>query len=557
MEVKIIEAKNNEIRLVEDILLIYVKDINLLRNMNKEQLVEFMFNENEIVKSLSFVREFKDSIRNCVFDIISVNELRDLIESKEVPLYSLIISTATYYKKIYLASKRNAIDEVSIECSKENFVNVISLVNNETRNVTIKCHDISLKEYSELLKDINVSNKNVKVDYQEANTPIKLNTLHDLSLFIGNIVSYINKYNLSELEKIMYVYDIVKYRIYNKDEDNYLNNRDLDKVTSGNTIVCSGFSNLFNAILMSLDIKAMPLISKTAKHQRSIVYVNDSKYDIDGIYVFDPTWDCRKKESENYYLERYNYFMMPLSRSKITAYDEISRLLEVNVKDIIKKIYLSALTEKREMLLRDNIKKEITYNVALLEEQIRQDLKGTERSVLESVTMAVWRTRIEKEKILTAFQLLEIILCYGNQKDYGVYDGEYVKESILRELFAIAQNKIEVFEDKQLVNEYRKLNRTNKILMEQSGIMQCLQELPKEWQQDYAVRSERNKSGWLLTGILSGVFVLAGIAAEVLFFIFYNHININIAVLTGILLSAAGIVGAIVVLICMLISLNR
>ena len=338
MEVKVIEAKNNEIRLVEDILLIYVKDINLLRNMNKEQLVEFMFNENEIVKSLSFVREFKESIRNCVFDIISVNELRDLIESKEVPLYSLIISTATYYKKIYLALKRNAIDEVSIECSKENFVNVISLVNNETRNVTIKCHDISLKEYSELLKDINVSNKNVKVDYQEANTPIKLNTLHNLSLFIGNIVSDINKYNLSNLEKIMYVYDIVKYRIYNKDEDNYLNNRDLDKVTSGNTIVCSGFSNLFNAILMSLDIKAMPLISKTANHQRSIVYVNDSKYDIDGIYVFDPTWDCRKKESENYYLERYNYFMMPLSRSKITAYDEISRLLEVNVKDIIKKI---------------------------------------------------------------------------------------------------------------------------------------------------------------------------------------------------------------------------
>ena len=79
MEVKIIEAKNNEIRLVEDILLIYVKDINLLRNMNKEQLVEFMFNENEIVKSLSFVREFKDSIRNCVFDIISVN-VKDIIK---------------------------------------------------------------------------------------------------------------------------------------------------------------------------------------------------------------------------------------------------------------------------------------------------------------------------------------------------------------------------------------------------------------------------------------------------------------------------------------------
>ena len=52
MEVKIIEAKNNEIRLVEDILLIYVKDINLLRNMNKEQLVEFMLMKMKLLNRL-------------------------------------------------------------------------------------------------------------------------------------------------------------------------------------------------------------------------------------------------------------------------------------------------------------------------------------------------------------------------------------------------------------------------------------------------------------------------------------------------------------------------
>ena len=38
--------------------------------------------------------------------------------------------------------------------------------------------------------------------------------------------------------------------------------------------------------------------------------------------------------------------MMPLSRSKITAYDEISRLLEVNVKDIIKKIMVIVVMMK-------------------------------------------------------------------------------------------------------------------------------------------------------------------------------------------------------------------
>ena len=52
MEVKIIEAKNNEIRLVEDILLIYVKDINLLRNMNKEQLVELCLMKMKLLNRL-------------------------------------------------------------------------------------------------------------------------------------------------------------------------------------------------------------------------------------------------------------------------------------------------------------------------------------------------------------------------------------------------------------------------------------------------------------------------------------------------------------------------
>lgn len=52
MEVKVIEAKNNEIRLVEDILLIYFKDINLLRNMNKEQLVEFCLMKMKLLNCL-------------------------------------------------------------------------------------------------------------------------------------------------------------------------------------------------------------------------------------------------------------------------------------------------------------------------------------------------------------------------------------------------------------------------------------------------------------------------------------------------------------------------
>lgn len=223
----------------------------------------------------------------------------------------------------------------------------------------------------------------------------------------------------------------------------------------------------------------------------------------------------------------------------------------------IKKVYLSALTEKREMLLREYIREEVTYNVALLEEQIKQELKREERSILDSVTAAVWGIRTEKEKVITAFQLMEVLLCYGNQRDYGVYDCDYVKGSLLREILEIAQRKVEVFEDKQLVNEYRKLNRENKLLLAQTGIIQCLRELPKEWQQDYSIQKEKKKSGGLVTGIFSVIFLLAGIAAELLVFVFYDHMALKLVMLIGGLLCAVGIAGAIVVLICMLISLNR
>ena len=116
------------------------------------------------------------------------------------------------------------------------------------------------------------------------------------STLVNSLADNIKKYNLSSFETIMYVYDMVKYKIYKKDDNDYLNGRDLDRLLleEQDAIVCSGYSNLAVAILNSLGIKAKPLISYKERHQRVIVNVNDTKYNRSGVYVFDPTGDRRQ-----------------------------------------------------------------------------------------------------------------------------------------------------------------------------------------------------------------------------------------------------------------------
>lgn len=133
----------------------------------------------------------------------------------------------------------------------------------------------------------------------------------DTILIISNIVDEVKRYNLSPFEQVMYVYDYVRKKEYSKEEqtDSYNESRDLTKVLLGDKIVCVGYSNIFNRILSLLDMKCMPyFLKKNEKkgHQRSVVYINDPKYGIDGVYYFDPTWNSKNKN--NNYLLSYKFF---------------------------------------------------------------------------------------------------------------------------------------------------------------------------------------------------------------------------------------------------------
>ena len=117
------------------------------------------------------------------------------------------------------------------------------------------------------------------------------------------------------MEKIMYAYDIVKERIYKDDENSLLSPRDIDEFIDGDYIVCVGYARLFSSLLSFLGVESKMILSDAENHARSLAYVKDGKYGIDGFFVFDPTFDRRESITDTDYIDNYNYFALPAMAS--------------------------------------------------------------------------------------------------------------------------------------------------------------------------------------------------------------------------------------------------
>ena len=127
----------------------------------------------------------------------------------------------------------------------------------------------------------------------------------------------IKSLGLSQMETIMYVYDYVRNRVYQYEDETEteFKSRDLSEVMFGDKIVCSGYANIFHAMLYYLGIDSQLIVlddrkdpENKAGHARNAIYIKDPKYDIDGVYYFDVTWDSKVAERDNSYLYRYNFF---------------------------------------------------------------------------------------------------------------------------------------------------------------------------------------------------------------------------------------------------------
>ena len=221
---------------------------------------------------------------------------------------------------------------------KNIFTNYSNLWTDVTKRFIEKLNDfeivINVDDHSSFLDFVSGFDKgvldNIYVNYQSSSATCNFFDYKNMMDKINFIVSSINDYDLSCMETIMIVYDIVKsYKYGNLSFDDYTVSRALHNVVKNDSCVCAGFSNYFNFLLNELGVKSDVLMLKRKDsnigHQRSFIYVADDKYDVNGIFLFDPTFDCNRNVD---YINNYNYFMQSAGFFKYIdggrmIYDEI------------------------------------------------------------------------------------------------------------------------------------------------------------------------------------------------------------------------------------------
>lgn len=149
--------------------------------------------------------------------------------------------------------------------------------------------------------------KDFYVNLQGNSGYVKLDECKKIMNEIKKYVDHIKKLNLSPLESILYAYDMVRDRVYKKENtDDYSLSRDLKNVLFGNEIVCVGYSRILSCIFdnLGIDNNLIYLSSKdnSSGHLRNAVYVDDQKYGVSGYYYLDATWDSKRQENDNYSL---------------------------------------------------------------------------------------------------------------------------------------------------------------------------------------------------------------------------------------------------------------
>lgn len=319
----LVEGKQNNIESNE----ITLTDINYILEEDSF-IIKKLLLEDQIIKSLNFPNYIIDLAVEVIINKKSIHDLNNILISSGVPLYSLILASISKCREKYKDLKKFKLsNHIIITSNKNNLVKVLNIAKELEKKVIIDGRTISLIDYERILSQYSIEeleNKNIQINYLDQSNIISLKALYHTAVIVDTITKKIQKYNLSPIEQIIYTYDMVKERKYKECNEDKDSPRDLDKIIESEYTVCVGHSNLLIAILENLGINAKPLISTKIKHQRTAVYIKDEKYKIDGVYVFDPCYDCKKS---NNYIDNYNYFGLLLNESEI---DSPSTTNEIN-----------------------------------------------------------------------------------------------------------------------------------------------------------------------------------------------------------------------------------
>lgn len=262
----------------------------------------------------------------------------------------------------------------------ENKINKkISFINCITKNKTIK--DIEKLKFLE-------EDRIIKIWYEDGITDCTVDEFIIMRKNIDSIINDIQSKKLSNFEKIIYLYDIVKKYNYKKSEDDYsMDGRQLHKIFNTKNIICSGYARIVSQVLNEIGIQAgiYKLITNNNElHARNIVHIKDEKYNVNSIYSMEPTWESAIKEDY-----AYSLFLTPIDKLKEYFPNETFRQ-DIDV--------LCGNKNIDEIDLRDKISLyQFFDNKDLTQQEIDRLLKETIRKVtLQDFCKALINVKVEE-----------------------------------------------------------------------------------------------------------------------------------------------------------------
>lgn len=291
LKVDIIISKNDIYK--DDKVADYFDDSNILRLVFKSEDEYLNFLKNPQLTPQDFNKFNLESIPDEVQTILSYTKLYDLIKS----------STPTF--------------------ELETIINLPTRILLTKRKIYLNIINLPLKDILNLLRNPQIHENVFFYDKYNEGKEMTLKELIEMYNKLLTLIKDVKDKNYSPAEKLFYAYNIVKSRIYKKEEkhEDETISRNLAEILKCKKIVCEGFANFLLGLCEVLEIPTEKIIwihksKRKAGHDTVAVYLNDEKYNIHGIYAIDPTWDSKENEKDTTYKQYIRHFLVPMNIEK-------------------------------------------------------------------------------------------------------------------------------------------------------------------------------------------------------------------------------------------------
>lgn len=303
---------------------------------------------------MNFLETSKDEEQFAYFDVQNLSIDHSLIMS-EIEEYKDLIFSPNCLEQIYF---KDGCDIRTIELIKD-LLSISEYVDDSKIDKYILIR-LQADDIERLLNATYENPSTWNLPYERENDNYALTDIPHFRAMHAFIKKILN-IHYSNIEQIMKIYDEIKLMDFDQEED-FSSLPDIVIKRRANSY---GMNKLFAYVLSVMGYKAFvgETIQNDVKSYVTLVEVKDEKYNLDGIYVFDPSMDTLSKEdykNDNIRRINYNFFGIPLSYMSRLSYDEklldILSLLSIEdteySKEKLENSKSKAVKQKRDLLLK-------------------------------------------------------------------------------------------------------------------------------------------------------------------------------------------------------------